>query len=71
MDIRFTYYKCQACTAKVHCAQCDIELAEMLEAESAISWATVSIPQKTMSLQTELDRDSLEEILEDVGVFMS
>lgn len=64
------YMKCAFCTAKNHCESCGCELDEALMAKSGILTAVVNVPEKTVRLEHELDADTLEEILEDVGLFL-
>ncbi len=64
------YMKCTFCTAKIHCEACGRELDAMLMQQDGIQSAVVNVPEKTVRLEHELDPDTVEELLEDVGLFL-
>ena len=72
MKIRLpvTYMSCQSCASKIHCDQCDAELAESLVQRPGIQNPQVNIKAKELVLDTTLDADDLEDILEGVGLFL-
>lgn len=65
-----TYMKCQSCAAKVNCHECDAALTEDLGREKGISAVETHMKEKIISLETTLDDDTLEELLEDRGIFI-
>ncbi len=69
MDMRITYYRCQTCKEQVHCDGCEKLLVKQLSEESEIKNVQVNMTAKTLSLDTTLDADILEEVLEDVGLY--
>lgn len=68
--LRITYMKCQFCTAKNHCAACGAELAEALAQKPEIAAAEVNLPDRTVRLNHSLDSDTLEDILDAVGLLV-
>ena len=69
MDMRITYYRCQTCKEQVYCDGCEKLLVKQLSEESEIRNVQVNMTAKTLSLDTTLDADTLEEVLEDVGLY--
>ena len=69
MDMRITYYRCQTCKEQVHCNGCEKLLVKQLSEEPEIQNVQVNMTAKTLSLDTTLDVDTLEEVLEDVGLY--
>lgn len=69
MDMRISYYRCQTCKEQVHCAGCEKLLVKQLSEEQGIENVQVNMTAKTLSLDTAIDSDELEEILEDVGIY--
>lgn len=68
-DFNINYLKCQACTAKVHCSNCEKDVLADLAAEQDIKVTAIDMAQKTVSIETELDRNDVLDILEDIGCF--
>ena len=67
----FTYLSCQACSAKIHCEQCQETIAAALRKLSGIRSAQVSIPEKSMRITGErIDEDALEDAMDAIGVFL-
>ena len=69
MDMRITEYRCQTCKEQVHSDVCEKLLIKQLSEESEIRNVQVNMTAKTLSLDTTLDADTLEEVLEDVGLY--
>ena len=69
MDMRITYYRCQTCKEQVHCGGCEKLLVKQLSEEPEIQNVQVNMTAKTLSLDTTFDADTLEEVLEDVGLY--
>ena len=69
MDMRITYYRCQTCKEQVHCNGCEKLLVKQLSEETGTQNVQVNMTAKTLSLDTTLDSDTLEEVLEDVGLY--
>ena len=69
MDMRITYYRCQTCKEQVHCNGSEKLLFKQLSEEPEIQNVQVNMTAKTLSLDTTLDVDTLEEVLEDVGLY--
>ena len=53
----------------MHCDGCEKLLVKQLSEESEIRNVQVNMTAKTLSLDTTLDADTLEEVLEDVGLY--
>lgn len=66
----FTYLDCQKCTARIHCDECESRLAEALTRISRIHSVKLEMAKKQIVLGTELDPEELEEMLEDLGIFV-
>ncbi len=69
-NMTVTYMKCQSCAAKVNCHECDAYLRDDLGRVKSIQAVEVNMKQKLLSLETQLDDDELEEVLEDRGLFI-
>ena len=69
-DFTVTYMKCQSCAAKVNCRECDEYLRSDLSREKTVEAVEVDMQRKRISLETALDRDDMEEMLEDRGLFI-
>lgn len=69
-DYTVTYMKCQSCAAKVNCRECDAYLTDDLRREKTVEAVAVDMQQKRISLETALDEDDVEELLEDRGLFI-
>ncbi len=69
MEMRISYYRCQTCKEQIHCDACEKLLLKQLSAESGIQAVQVNRAAKTITLQSALDEDTLEEVLEDVGLY--
>lgn len=70
MDFHITYYKCQSCSSQVNCNTCGRDLTESLLKEAGIRSVYFDMNAKTVSVDTDIDEDELEEILEDNGIFI-
>lgn len=68
--IPVTYMKCPFCTAKNHCDRCGEELNEALVRKSGITAARVNVPDKTALLEHTLDADTLEDVLDGMGLLV-
>ena len=65
-----TYIKCDFCTAKNHCSACGAELSEALERRPGISRAQVNVSEHTLLIDHSLDEDSLEDLLDGMGLLI-
>ena len=66
----FTYIECQKCKEHVHCDDCEQRLTEALLRISGIQSAEIKMAAKSLSVDTAYDADTLEEALEEVGIFV-
>lgn len=64
-----SYLPCQSCQAKVNCERCAQNIADGLK-KHGIDGAEINIPQNALCVETDADGDTLEEYLEDLGVFV-
>ena len=64
------YPTCQTCQAKIHCDQCSRELEDRLLRMDEISRADLNLITKIITVETDLDADDLEAVLEDIGLFV-
>lgn len=63
-----TYLNCGFCTAKNHCAACGADLSAALLHRPGISEAALNIPERTLRITHSLDADSLEDLLDGMGL---
>lgn len=66
----FTYLDCQSCTSRIHCDECEARLSEALLRIRQIYSVDLQMAKKRLTLNTELEQEELEEILEDLGIFL-
>ena len=66
-----SYIACQTCPAKIHCDQCEKQLEEALMRSKEINGASVQIGAKSVLIDSDLDADTLEELLENLGIFVT
>ena len=71
MNLSFSYFKCQTCASKVHCNDCGKELREDLLKNPEIESVEFDMNKKEIFIESTLDMDSLEETLEDAGLFVN
>lgn len=67
----FFYMGCQTCQARVHCEECEERLSQMLMRLEGINGAVVQMANKQLAIDGDLDSGTLEETLEDLGIFVS
>ncbi|MGN0978576.1 MAG: heavy-metal-associated domain-containing protein [Faecousia sp.] len=70
MKYAFTYLDCQQCRERIHCDDCEKRLTEALLRLRGIRSADIQMATKCLSVDTDLDADTLEEALEDLGIFV-
>ena len=63
-----TNARCSFCTAKNHCAACGKELSAALLEKPGVLSAAVDIPNKTLEIEYRTDRDTLEDMLDGMGL---
>ena len=66
----FFYMGCQTCQARVHCEECEERLSQMLMRLEGINGAVVQMANKQLAIDGDLDSGTLEETLEDLGIFV-
>ena len=70
MKYAFTYLDCQKCKERIHCDHCEKRLTESLLRIRGIRSADIQMATKCLSVDTDQDADTLEEALEDLGIFI-
>ena len=65
------YLSCQTCHAKVHCDECEKRMEEALMRMQGIDRASVKMGPKQVQVEGGIDADTLEEVLEDLGIFLT
>lgn len=70
MEFAISYYGCQKCTERVNCDRCKEELEEKLLRDSNIRHVDIQMGPKRMVLDSRLEADELEELLEEYGIFV-
>lgn len=63
-----SYLSCGFCTAKNHCAACGADLSAALLCKPGVAEASLNIPDHTLRITHELDEDSLEDLLDGMGL---
>lgn len=63
-----SYLSCGFCTAKNHCAACGADLTAALLRKPGITGASLNIPDHTLQITHGLDADSLEDLLDGMGL---
>ncbi|MDE7245332.1 MAG: hypothetical protein K2O18_15355 [Oscillospiraceae bacterium] len=66
-----TYAKCGFCTARNHCDACGAEIARALSEKAGIVSASAGKKPKTLQISYTTGRDTLEDILDGMGVMMN
>ena len=66
----FFYMGFQTCQARVHCEECEERLSQMLMRLEGINGAVVQMANKQLAIDGDLDSGTLEETLEDLGIFV-
>lgn len=70
MEFAISYYGCQKCTERVNCDRCKEELEEKLLRDLNIQHVDIQMGPKRMVLDSRLESDVLEELLEEYGIFV-
>ena len=73
MDVQyaFTYLPCQTCTAKIHCEQCQADIARKLLEIDGVAAAEVNVPQRLIRIDsTGADPDEIDDEMDAIGVFL-
>ena len=68
--LKISYISCQTCHAKVHCDECEKQLEEAIMRMQGTNGASVQMGPKQVLIDSELDGDTIEEVLEDLGIFI-
>lgn len=61
---------CGFCTARNHCTACGAELACALTEKPGITSAAVNIPDHSLQVVHSLDPDTLEDLLDGMGLLV-
>ena len=70
MEFAISYYGCQKCTERVNCDRCKEELEEKVLRDPDIRHVDIPMGPKRMVLDSPLESDVLEELLEEYGIFV-
>jgi len=67
----FAYLPCQACTAKIHCEQCQETIAAAACRLDGVEAAEANIKEQTLRITGDgVDADALEDAMDAIGVFL-
>ena len=69
-SLSITYLACQTCHAKIHCDECEKRLEEALMRMQGINGASIQMAAMQALIDGSIDADTLEEALEDLGIFI-
>lgn len=70
MEFRFDYLKCQNCEKKDLCDRCEAYLTEKLLLEREIRSVNLQMPDRILSVSSDLELRNLEELLRKYEVFV-
>lgn len=68
MEFRFDYQKCETCENSNLCNHCEENLTEKLLLEQEIRCITLQMPDKILSVSSDLELPALEALLRNHGV---
>lgn len=68
--LTITHTKCGFCTARNHCAACGAELSAALAEKPGVLSAQADVPNKSLRIEYQMDRDSLEDLLDGMGLIV-
>lgn len=68
--LAITYINCDFCTAKNHCTACGTELSQSLLQRPGIDDIQMNLPDHTLRVAHTLDQDTLEDLLDDMGLLV-
>lgn len=63
MEFRFDYLECQNCEKKDLCGRCEANLVEKLLLEQEIRYANLQMPDRILSISSDLELPKLEALL--------
>ena len=63
------YRKCQDCTAKSRCSECDVDLTALINEIPRTKAVHISTKEKLLTVESELDEFDLLDELEVIGIF--
>lgn len=70
-SLSIAYLACQTCHAKIHCDECEKRLEETLMRMQGVNGASIQMVTKQALIDGPIDADTLEEVLEDLGIFIA
>ena len=68
-DYTFLYRKCQDCTSRSRCSECDVRLAECIDDIPDTKTIAINTSAKTLSVESDLDEMDLLDEMELSGIF--
>ena len=68
--ISVSYMPCQTCHVKMNCGDCEKLLEEALMRVHGVNSVSVQMTLKLVQMDSSLDIDTLEDVLEAVGMFL-
>ncbi len=66
----FKFLACQTCSAKIHCDQCGEEVVSKLRQHGITGSIDLNMNAKAIAVDTDMDIDDLEILLEDLGLLV-
>ena len=70
-SLSITYLACQTCHARICCDDCEKRLEAALMRIQGINGASIRIAAKQVLVEGPIDADTLEEVLENLGIFIA
>lgn len=64
-----SYLPCQTCKARVHCAECELQLEHALMRISGIAGARLQLARRELLIEADCPADEIADLLEDLGLF--
>ena len=66
----FQFLPCQTCSAKIHCEQCGEDVVAKLRQHGIAGSIDMNMNAKSIAVDTDMDIDDLEILLEDLGLLV-
>ena len=66
----FKFLACQTCQAKIHCDQCGEDVVAKLRNHGITGSIDLNMTARSIAVDTDMDIDDLEILLEDLGLLV-
>ena len=69
-SMTFNFLACQTCHAKIHCDQCGEDVIAKLRNHGITGAIDLNMAAKSIAVDTDMEIDDLEILLEDLGLLV-